>query len=877
MSTLVGVRDMRGHNEGSPTSIVLPNSATSATHLQDIKEEEDIELTRLNSNDSCSSKHRDTPTSSLSSVTRHNLENSNVYEDDGKVFDETRNPPTLSDEKAGVRSKTASTDDLSLLPPLPKTIENVISGHTPLEARDDLSHRESKLSSNDNGPLLDVDAHNNTRIQNHALAHTPTHNTSIIDFKSPQVGSLQLGDHGDFINTIESDQGIIETLGAPFDLSKALEIPNSFSNTTHNTHNQEANGHSTGFPNASSTSISASNSESVHSSPPNIASPKVSTKKKFSSVLLNSDLMAIPQDNSPSEISQFHDSKLYGLRSKSNSNAASFQHLLPNFNMGLDTASIESNANENLNYFSSSRISYDKRSARKFSTDNSSNSSFSNTSISDELLYKLPPKLNRSSFSRSRSNSNTNVAPSNLSLDVLGHGPSTPAVLNGSPAPGSYFSVDTNKNMKKVPLLRRASTALLRKTSVKSNINCFEKDFQRSRSASTTPVLPNSSFFDTESIRRTPPLNKQKYCSSFVDNEDSGGYFPTLSAEDGEDDLHYVTQLNGNSRPSSRNPSIRSRMRKGISRIMSSSGSVRRAVSTSSLKTDMLEQGFEDHQRDMKNEVTAFPSPLGVFPIDHRGSPVKKRTPESRFVGDDKVDASRSSSLSVGNSSPAGVRVKDSTINVTPISTSTTMSPVVSSLMQISASVQGKNGNSMGNKFDQVQAKAEGVSSGSNNTRASKVDGSEKKNCKKLQMGDNKREYDVTVDLDKLTKSIPIITVTGNINSRSCIPIQQQSNIFLDEVYMGRSKKTYEHFSSGNETDSDSESDKPKMMTLKEYVGILMKQQQIEDERLAILEKSFVDSGWCSKEDLNAIKQKRVIISKKWAERISFYQGKLDF
>ncbi|KAL6950913.1 hypothetical protein ACO0QE_000195 [Hanseniaspora vineae] len=64
-------------------------------------------------------------------------------------------------------------------------------------------------------------------------------------------------------------------------------------------------------------------------------------------------------------------------------------------------------------------------------------------------------------------------------------------------------------------------------------------------------------------------------------------------------------------------------------------------------------------------------------------------------------------------------------------------------------------------------------------------------------------------------------------------------------------------------------------MSLKEYIALLSELQRVEDSNFNALEQSFINNGWTSKQEILALKQKRMLVNKRWAERISFYQSKL--
>lgn len=823
---------------------------SAITQLQDIKEEEDIEMTRLNTNESSSTgKLKESSTSSSS---LNNVNDSYGDEHDLKEQYELRiSLPESNNEEVKLRvGKGNSRDDLSLLPPLPKTIEHVI----------DQLGEDTESSADESGSRIMVNEKNNKNkiIRNQSNIITGT--TSNIHSHVENDDQLVKND-GDILNN---------TNDASFDLSKALEMPA----TVHNNN-------------------TSNNSDSSLSLPPIVTSPKVSLKKKFSSVILNAEMslstpIPLPQDGSPNEISQLHDSKTHAVRCKSNSNATSFQQILPTLNMAIDATSIDS-GHDNTNYHAY-RGSQERRSLRKFSIGDSSNSSYSNTSISDELLYKIPPpKLNHNSRSRSRSNSNSNMISSSLSIEGLNIS-STPTTTINTPST-SKISMFGDLNTKKVPLLRRASTAILRKTSLRGTACLSDREIPRSASASTTPILRSSSFFEIDMTQRTPPSRKN-YCNSINEYdhiEKSTDYFHGGYEDSPDDELRYVTQLNRASRTASRNSSIGSRVKRSFSRIISSGNSVKRAVSSSSIKGTLSQQEQEEEQEQeqiqQSNPGMLASSPLFTSSSNTNGSSYHNESLNADVNTNDNSNSSKSS--------PIRERGKGKEIvnNVTPVSTSTMMSPAASQLMQMSDSVDKNQGPSCnGSTMDYFNLSQNDINS---NVAKNKIDADRgkplplvseirrntsvrnKNNRKKLYLGNASNENDVTIDLDKLTQSIPVITVTDNIGSRDCTPIQTQSNISLDEVYAGKNKISSKQ-QNFNGADINNENKKPEMMTLREYINVLMRQQQVEDERLAILENSFDDCGWCSREDLMNIKQKRIIISKKWAERISFYQNKLD-
>ena len=117
-------------------------------------------------------------------------------------------------------------------------------------------------------------------------------------------------------------------------------------------------------------------------------------------------------------------------------------------------------------------------------------------------------------------------------------------------------------------------------------------------------------------------------------------------------------------------------------------------------------------------------------------------------------------------------------------------------------------------------------------------------------------------DMEALAKKLPIITITEKFGANNTTPLQQQSNVWYYKASFDEWKQTTNK--------------KPSNASLKRYIDTLIEQQTIEDARFQVLEQNFKDSGWVSNQELGYLRQKRVIINRQWAERISFYQNKLE-
>lgn len=119
---------------------------------------------------------------------------------------------------------------------------------------------------------------------------------------------------------------------------------------------------------------------------------------------------------------------------------------------------------------------------------------------------------------------------------------------------------------------------------------------------------------------------------------------------------------------------------------------------------------------------------------------------------------------------------------------------------------------------------------------------------------------------DRYNATISVTDDYSNINSRGFAAITSQSNVNLDQTAVVKP------------ADLDNAAEKIDDLTqvsLQEYTRMLITQQVADDQRFAQLEAHFSTSEWCSSEDLQKIRLKRSIINKKWADLISFYEGKI--
>ncbi|CUS21920.1 LAQU0S04e03862g1_1 [Lachancea quebecensis] len=601
------------------------------------------------------------------------------------------------------------------------------------------------------------------------------------------VASGSLGSTGTANSVLSRTADHESDVNTSFDLSKALEIPQD-----------------SAVPGAGSNS----NSNPIS---PIISSPKISFKKKFSSTLLpaansgiagshvNGDASANAAASkaavASSEFSLHHLQRHGSVRSKGNTPE------LPRLSSSVEHHSGLGIEDGNLDNAS-------KRMLRGYSVD-SSNSSSQSFYDDDDLAFRPPHSL---------------LEADGGSLASLHDLKSPRSSLN-------YSEAADNANAKKVPLLKRASSAILRKTSL-SNKNSSSQspslgsasgmnhsnyhELRQTASFSTIPYDPTSSDINAVGFRNRKKLSlktnaSQNRCISNPEGLHNVASLPTPTAGNG-----FPTPVT--------NQSLGSKFRCGLTRIISGGATERSKPNSGFSSPSAIHRSISGVERTPTSMLAespleeSFKTPLGEGPFKrlvHVGQGGLKKSASFSH----RPHASPSSSTTVGND-------------------------LVAKKSQLSKKSTTHSAGSV------TTVRNDSVFSGTSSDSSS-----------------NSSETDIiTVDIDELTKALPVITVTEKFGARHVTPIQTQSNILLDRIYKDESAKAL----------SKHATEKPNRITLREYINVLMKQQQIEDERFAVLEKNFSNNGWCSQEDLDNIQQKRFIINKKWAERISYYQGRLE-
>ncbi|EDO19633.1 hypothetical protein Kpol_1018p173 [Vanderwaltozyma polyspora DSM 70294] len=842
---------MRNSNASMVLNIMEPPN----TLLHDIKEEEDIEITQLNTDDHSSTSkelviHSNNSSQSLQSSA--NDENISISHSNTDTDTDISNNLNMNlnmnlnlnldlDLDINENTNTNSKDELSLLPPLPKSIEPVLTA-----TNHDIEHtleRENIEINNINNtddlkieiPTIDNNININSSVQTAKSILIPspindnsTTTTTTTSTSATTNNNINTNNINDKINDTPStsnlmDNDIAET---SFDLSKALKIPVTDStNTTTSFEQQISNGPLS----------------------PIMSSPKISLKKKLSNVILNNDIPFTTNNNSLQlDSSQFHITKnsssvrtlsnsINGKVSRSNSHSNSIINQKLDGGSSSSASSFNNNNNSsgsNGNMNSNIKLSQDfvheshsfikeRIPLRKVSTGStSSNSNSTSTSRNDEQIFKVPPSLLRQSTeSRSRSSSNGNINLSlrttPLALDGIGiQLGSTPIIPNSITAGINTPTVLSNNNElplsnKKLPLLRRASSAILRKTSMK---NIAGTDLQN-----------NADSMDFNPLRVSTTIDIDNRLTTYNSNV-----------------THSVTQINSNTQENnqnslSRQPSIGSRVKKGFSRIISGNNTNKRVASNSN---DVSRVNSNSNSNSIASDLSN----------DRIESPIPTRIKSSDAYLEDRI-------LNSGK-------------GITPL-----LSRRVSS-----AGNKGYSANNSNESSNRKFVTSNNVTSGTVRRRSSQLarsasaknndvtrSSSRQSNTLEKNLPNFTKFDEISVNLEKLTKTVPVISVTDDYNSQDLEDIKIQSNINLDEVYEDPEKKHPSDVSSP-----------VKNVSLKEYINILIEQQKSEDKRLASLEKNFTDSGWCSASDLRLLRQKRIITNRRWDERIAFYKSKLD-
>ncbi|AET37514.1 uncharacterized protein Ecym_1273 [Eremothecium cymbalariae DBVPG len=685
-----------------------------------------------------------------------------------------------------------------------------------------------------------------------------------------------------FRNGFSSDDLVTEPLAADpddsFDLSKALEMSN-------HEHSSSSSNQATSSSDVENiTGVSTSNPMS-----PLVSAPMASLKRKISFTFnanSSSNLEGTPGLSSTSVVPQQQDSSLIktstksssnnsrsnsfsgGRTSRSSSNAA-YNVLFPTLN-----ATIESSA-EQVHHQVIQETS--KRSLRKYSAGshngssvsilNNSSSSSSNNNILSVAGCHTGNNYNASTAvgDAIRKSHSWLSAKKRSSGNLAGS-------YNTDVAKGYGTSLSSPLVSKKTPLLRRASSVILRKA--------YPKRKGSVGLSSSVPSSPQADQLREQSSLSSPcgyedfttanPLKNRikpslsailSPASSDHENDYLGSipaYAPTL--------IHSGSVLTPATSPilsvtspiSSYPPSFGSKVKRGFSRIIGGGQSKPIASQT------------------IESSITPVPSAYSTFQDtvsgSYRTSPVDSvfTTDELHSIGKSSIDRqgylrSPDSAIASQSSSLRHVSTKRELL-----------SSVTNNCINPRRNPSNKNQNSqngsvlltgsIGQNFNLPKSNSSSSVCAQNSATSATSESS-------IDLDSSgqfsKSEVEVNVDVNALTKNLPTITITENFGAKNTTPIQTQSNILLDKAYISAVNVP-------SLSKAKSNNNKTRKIPLKEYIHILMSQQMIEDQRFAVLENSFNTSGWCSNDDMLNLRQKRVIINRKWAERISYYQNKLE-
>lgn len=583
-----------------------------------------------------------------------------------------------------------------------------------------------------------------------------------------------------------------------FDLSKALEIPNSTSSLA-------------------KTSSPKLNNDSATSVPPSpkIASPKVSLKNKFSNSLLTQnyeqsttnslnnfiptqtkphpELMPVSRIATKNSTSSNHSSAAAINPGRSSISSRSILDVRPrrstSISNSVNTVTVDNDSENTIQKVIGERKSSLKRYQNQKTT---SNTDATNISKLEAQLYNLPA-VNTSSNIVSRSASVTsgsrnrslsqNIKSNKTEFPPLGLAVTT---SNGTPV--------EPKSMKKPPFLRRASSAILRKASLKGN--------DSTSSLPQTPISPTVPLPTPISA-----LDKKPYIRSALGRQLSSTSLMTdVNSE--------VPTANRNvSTPIMRTSSFSHRMKRGLTRIMSSNGS--------------------------SNKL--------------------------------------SSKLSMDNLS--SYRSQDSTRQVHP--------HVDNQNLDLGNSRQNSNGQISDNSVLYMGSEFRNID---DNSRHSVREHNHNDYFSFMKPSGNDSNYNtISVNMDVWKSNVPVINVTDHNSLQMNLRVNkfdtQCSKVFCLETASSpkafSDNSTPVSNSSGGKSknqgseDSQSSNENIQTMEIKDYVRFLNQQRLVEDSTFEKLEKQFLESGWCSKSDLESIRQKRQTVNKKWDDVINFYQSKL--
>ncbi|CAI4052755.1 hypothetical protein SUVZ_15G1180 [Saccharomyces uvarum] len=516
----------------TPTS----SSTTVTTHLHNIKEEEanDEELTQIDRSSPRVLGRISSSSSSSSNIDLHdNLDM--LHYMDKSATNLSLSTPNLHEEMGFRSDKGNSKEELTLLPPLPHTGE--------LEIAPKFDINEAIFEQDDISQSSRLETEN---LIANLTSSTPDATRESQDF------AIMTHDHNMIANDNSELSDAILDNQTSFDLSKALEM------TSHSNIGNIINPGSDGRTSRTSrTPISTATLKTYSSSPASGERDEntttiSSTSDQAATIQYDPNKILNPIPVSPSSLYEQQQSNRAS-RERSRSNSGAFASTLR------DTIISE---------LPQTNSTIERKLSRKLS-----NLSRKNTGTFEERFQTLPPLSTQNSSQYVMAASIDNIGSQTYTI-------STPVPSNQTPITLQSESALTSEE-KKMPFLRRASSAILRKKSVK---------IYPSLTRPNTPTLPSSQTFESGSTNGQHPLlirrssnidykqpRRQLSCSKSYSRLDSDSKFANSSRPSKE----VLRTTSNHVEEVYRKTSLGSKIKRGFTRILSDSNSSREALAAS--------------------------------------------------------------------------------------------------------------------------------------------------------------------------------------------------------------------------------------------------------------------------------------------------------
>lgn len=638
----------------------------------------------------------------------------------------------LSNSSIGM-NKFPSTEELSLLPPLPNEVDLQIESQ--LETQN-LTNPISNSSPNENtltnnivpqsftpvsildSPLTSTSTPNDeiTSLQQQVQLHSKQsdlisldiiRNTPKNDQSPPNVTSLP----GSNTSSTDSNNLIISNeMNTSFDLSKALAMTSSKISDSDNTNNSQ---HKKMNSNTSNISITHSH-KSI-----NLIKRQSDKSSILNEFTTNSNMIL----NGNEKVGIPNEERIYRISNIERQNSTDINnHFNMNLNIAMDLASVG-----NIPYISDT--------------------------ISDISLEPTPMTIQ----------SNLHNKFSKIERSISGTTPS-----------GSSTG-------KKIPFLRRASSTLLRKTSAKYSSR--PELIDTTHSAGTTPILNSPSQFDNTILRTR---------SNSVLPEPLVGRKPTMK----------------------RNTSFGSKMRRGLSRIVSNGNNNPDEISSNTYSINTV-PSINSYSNDIitptkPNKASPLYSSTTSQPQSHIQSPLD-------FI-----------------------RHTNSSTPLSHINNSELFRPA-------------------------------------SPTRGTEINLNRKESIKRKGYSEKYIRLNLSVLEDCKTSPVTSITDQISDDPSSLDKIIQQSKLSLlpSSLSFSLSSKggSFSSQSSFNKNNSNKNENKPDKLSIKEYIQLLISLKSKEIEQHKTIIKALENTGWYSEQEIGNIYHKKDLLNKLWDDRIMFYQN----